>query len=146
MCLGYYTGGAAYVLFCKIANFNTKLGAIICGSTLLCCCIYFSSCFLCSNRDSGSQKQERKDKPAQLLRGRFRRPKPNLGRSAGKKEVSGADKDVSDDNTDKEEKSLQSDCECSLLPDLDVSLFVIRVEPSDVWNQAQHCLVSSVFY
>ncbi|XP_059581063.1 transcription factor TFIIIB component B'' homolog isoform X3 [Alligator mississippiensis] len=69
--------------------------------------------------DSGSQKQERKDKPAQLLRGRFRRPKPNLGRSAGKKEVSGADKDVSDDNTDKEEKSLQSDCECSLLPDLD---------------------------
>ncbi|XP_025061429.1 transcription factor TFIIIB component B'' homolog isoform X1 [Alligator sinensis] len=69
--------------------------------------------------DSGSQKQERKDKPAQLLRGRFRRPKPNLGRSAGKKEVSGADTSLSDDNTDKEEKSLQSDCECSLLPDLD---------------------------
>ncbi|XP_019372513.1 PREDICTED: transcription factor TFIIIB component B'' homolog isoform X2 [Gavialis gangeticus] len=69
--------------------------------------------------DSGSQKQERKDKPAQLLRGQFQRPKPNLGRSAGKREVSGADKDVSDDNTDKEEKSLQSDCECSLLPDLD---------------------------
>ncbi|XP_067172521.1 transcription factor TFIIIB component B'' homolog isoform X2 [Apteryx mantelli] len=68
---------------------------------------------------SGPQKQEEKTivSSAQLLRSRFQRPKPNLGKITGRKDVLDVNKGVSQTDSNKEESLTQCNNECSTLPD-----------------------------
>ncbi|KAM7166936.1 transcription factor TFIIIB component B'' homolog isoform 3-T3 [Macrochelys suwanniensis] len=70
--------------------------------------------------DTSSQQEEKVAvQTTHLLRNQFRRPKSNLGKKAGGGEVPGVDKDVSEDNTEKDNSLIQCDSKCSMLPDLD---------------------------
>ncbi|XP_068780502.1 transcription factor TFIIIB component B'' homolog isoform X3 [Struthio camelus] len=74
-----------------------------------------------SIEESGPQKQEEKTivSSARLLRSRFQRPRPNLGKITGRKDVLDVNKGVSQADTNKEESLTQCDRECSTLPDAD---------------------------
>ncbi|XP_050802776.1 transcription factor TFIIIB component B'' homolog isoform X6 [Gopherus flavomarginatus] len=47
--------------------------------------------------------------PAQLVRSRFQRPKPNIGRAVGKKETRATEKDETEKKTEAEQSALQKD-------------------------------------
>ncbi|XP_064358348.1 transcription factor TFIIIB component B'' homolog isoform X2 [Dromaius novaehollandiae] len=70
---------------------------------------------------SGPQNQDEKTivSSARLLRNRFQRPKPNLGKITVTKDVLDVNKGVSQTDTNKEESLTQCDDECSTLLDVD---------------------------
>ncbi|XP_043371018.1 transcription factor TFIIIB component B'' homolog isoform X4 [Dermochelys coriacea] len=68
---------------------------------------------------SSQQKEKVAVQTTHLLRNQFQRPKSNLGKEAGGGEVPGVDKDVSEDNSEKDNSLIQCDSKCSILPDLD---------------------------
>uniref|UniRef100_A0A8D0G596 B double prime 1, subunit of RNA polymerase III transcription initiation factor IIIB n=1 Tax=Sphenodon punctatus TaxID=8508 RepID=A0A8D0G596_SPHPU len=75
----------------------------------------------------GSSSQEEKKDPAQTvqpLRSRFQKPKPNLGKAAGRREVPGMEKNISEvrKQAEKSEKSLiRHDHEHNILPHPDIT-------------------------
>ncbi|KAM9138338.1 transcription factor TFIIIB component B'' homolog isoform 2-T2 [Pangshura tecta] len=68
---------------------------------------------------SSQQEEEVAVQTTHLLRNQFQRPKSNLGKETGGGEVSGVDKEVSEDSTEKDNSLTQCDNKCSMLPDLD---------------------------
>ncbi|XP_067424719.1 transcription factor TFIIIB component B'' homolog isoform X3 [Emydura macquarii macquarii] len=69
--------------------------------------------------DSSSQKEEKVVQPTHLLRNQSQRPQPDLDKEAGRGEVQGVDRDVSEDSSEKDKHLIHSDSVCSMLPDQD---------------------------
>lgn len=93
------------------------------GPRLYGCHLYcFFTYFLWSNRDASSQQEEKVAvQTTHLLRNQFQKPKSNVGKEAEGGEVPGVGKDVSEDNSEKDNSLIQCHSKCSMLPDLDVS-------------------------
>ncbi|EMP36304.1 Transcription factor TFIIIB component B'' like protein [Chelonia mydas] len=70
--------------------------------------------------DASSQQEEKVAvQTTHLLRNQFQKPKSNVGKEAEGGEVPGVDKDVSEDNSEKDNSLIQCHSKCSMLPDLD---------------------------
>nr|XP_025041013.1 transcription factor TFIIIB component B'' homolog [Pelodiscus sinensis] len=76
-----------------------------------------------SNFDTGDSSSQQDEnvviQTAPRLRNQFQRPKTNLGKELGGREVPEVDKDVSEYNTEKDNSLIPCDNKCSMLADLD---------------------------